>query len=68
MPNPSHPPAGSARPRDPFARLIAVQTAHPLPVLGLLSAVTAGSLLLAVHLKLMTGFESLLPESRPSVI
>ncbi len=51
-----------------FSRLIDLQVGHPLPVLAALALVTAGSLVLAAHLKLNTGFESLLPESRPSVI
>ena len=47
-----------------FARLIAFQIGRPLTALGILALVTCGSLVLAAHLTLNTGFESLLPESR----
>jgi uncharacterized protein len=43
------------------------QIARPWSVLAVLGVLTAASLVLAVRLKLITGFESLLPESRPSV-
>jgi len=51
-----------------FARLLEWQISHPGLVLAVLALITGGSLVLAAHLKLNTGFESLLPESRPSVI
>ena len=47
---------------------IDLQVAHPLPVLFGVTIVTALALFLATHLELKTGFESLLPESRQSVI
>jgi uncharacterized protein len=51
-----------------ISRLIRFQTSRPLPVLLVIGAGTALSLVLATRLTLLTGFESLLPESRPSVI
>jgi uncharacterized protein len=50
-----------------FDRLLRFQTARPLTVLALAGVVTAASLVLAARLQLLTGFDSLLPQSRPSV-
>jgi uncharacterized protein len=49
-------------------RLIDWQVHSPIWVLLVITLVTALSLLLASRLKLNTGFDTLLPESRPSVI
>jgi predicted exporter len=59
-------PAEQVRP-SLFERLSRVQTSAPWRVLGAVAAVTALALFLAAHLQLNTGFDSLLPESRPSV-
>ena len=50
-----------------FERLSRLQTSAPWRVLGVVAGVTAVALFLAAHLQLNTGFDSLLPESRPSV-
>ncbi len=50
-----------------FARLIRFQIAEPMVVLTVIGAVTVVSLMLAMKLKLVTGFDNLLPDSRPSV-
>jgi predicted RND superfamily exporter protein len=52
---------------SPFERLMRFQIARPWVVLGLITVVTLASLMLAMRLKLITGFDALLPESRPSV-
>jgi predicted RND superfamily exporter protein len=44
------------------------QIERPWAVLGVVTVVTVAAIVLAMRLKLITGFESLLPESRPSVI
>ena len=49
-------------------RLMVWQISSPWRVLAVVGVMMAASLALASKLKLITGFESLLPESRPSVI
>ena len=63
---------GSSSPRSVLRhaldRLLGWQLRHPLRVLGVIAALTAVSIVLATRLRVETGFESLLPESRPSVV
>ncbi|RPH68377.1 MAG: hypothetical protein EHM78_19110, partial [Myxococcaceae bacterium] len=54
--------------RHALDRLLGWQLRHPLRVLGVIAALTAVSIVLATRLRVETGFESLLPESRPSVV
>lgn len=61
------PPPPSRRSTAFVYRLAALQVERPWLVLGLAAVVTAVSILFALRLKILTGFESLLPESRPSV-
>ncbi|HZJ55887.1 MAG TPA: MMPL family transporter [Myxococcaceae bacterium] len=62
----------SSSPRTALRRaldqLIRWQLRHPVWVLGVVAALTAVSIALATRLRVETGFESLLPESRPSVV
>jgi predicted exporter len=68
MPDPvRRPSAAKVILRPWLARLMSWQIGRPWIVLSVLSLITAMALLLAMRLKLITGFESLLPESRPSV-
>jgi predicted RND superfamily exporter protein len=53
---------------SPFERLIRFQTSRAVSVLLLAGLATGASLFLAGRLKLITTFDALLPESRPSVI
>ena len=49
-------------------RLLArMQVRHPLAVLGCMGAITVVAVWLAFGLEVRTGFESLLPDDRPSV-
>ncbi len=64
MPPVSLPPAL----RRAVDRLIGWQLRRPLRVLSVVAVLTAVSIALATRLRLETGFESLLPESRPSVV
>jgi hypothetical protein len=48
-------------------KLAELQVHHPWRVLGVVAAITAVALVLATRLTVLTGFESLIPESRPSV-
>ena len=48
--------------------LVAFQLRRPLVVLAAVGAVTIVSVALATRLRIETGFESLLPETRPSVV
>ena len=63
---------GSTAPRIVFRRaldrLLGWQLQHPARVLGVIAALTLVSIFLATRLRLETSFESLLPESRPSVV
>jgi uncharacterized protein len=61
-------PVGEGRAQSWFDRLIQIQTSRPIAVLVGVGAITAISLALASRLQLITGFESLLPDSRQSVI
>jgi predicted exporter len=51
-----------------FERLIRFQIAHPGQVLFLAGVVTAIAIALATRLELLTGFDNLLPDTRPSVL
>lgn len=53
--------------RKGFAELRRLLVERPLTVLACVALATGASLLLATRLELRTGFDSLLPESRPSV-
>ena len=53
--------------RAAVGRLVGWQLRHPVRVLGVIGALTLVSLFLATRLRVETSFESLLPESRPSV-
>lgn len=66
---PRPPPASIPPPPDGvFARVAAFQVQRPgIPIL-VTSILTILSLILAVRLQVLTGFEHLLPESRPSVV
>lgn len=66
-PPPQPPPPAPQPPPSPFERLLHLQITRPIAVLALVGLITAGSVALAFQLKLLTGFENLLPESRPSV-
>ena len=48
-------------------RLAELQVHHPWRVLGVVALITAVAVFLATRLTVQTGFESLIPESRPSV-
>src|SRR5450755_3535566 len=63
---PQHPEGGRAQ--SWFELLIRFQTSRPIAVLVGIGAITAMSLVLAMRLQLITGFDSLLPNSRQSVI
>ena len=54
--------------RRALDRLVGWQLRHPVRVLGVIAALTVISIALATRLRVETGFESLLPESRPSVV
>jgi predicted exporter len=54
--------------RRALDRLVGWQLRHPLRLLAVIGALTAISIVLATRLRLETGFESLLPETRPSVV
>ena len=53
--------------RTHLDRLARVQLAQPSLVLAFVGVITAIALALATQLQVLTGFEALLPESRPSV-
>ena len=63
---------GSASPRTVLRRtldmIVGWQLRHPARVLGVVAVLTVVSIGLATRLRVETGFESLLPQSRPSVI
>src|SRR5689334_2156908 len=63
---------GSSSPRSMLRRALDVivgwQLRYPARVLGVVAVLTVVSLGLATRLRVETGFESLLPQSRPSVI
>lgn len=63
----SSPPARSPLQRV-LDRLIDWQLRRPIQVLSAIAVLTAVSIVLATRLRLETGFESLLPETRPSVL
>ena len=52
---------------DRFERLAQAQVERPLRVLSIVGVVTLIALALAARLQILTGFENLLPEARPSV-
>jgi uncharacterized protein len=54
--------------RRALDRLVGWQLRHPLLLLGAIALLTAISIVLASRLRVETGFESLLPETRPSVV
>ena len=54
--------------RRAVATVVRWQLRHPLIVLAVIAVLTAISVELATRLRLETGFESLLPETRPSVV
>ena len=54
--------------RRAAAAVVRYQLRHPVLVLGVIAVLTAVSVELATRLRLETGFESLLPETRPSVV
>jgi len=54
--------------RRTVAAIVRLQLRHPVLVLGVVAVLTAVSVELATRLRLETGFESLLPETRPSVV
>ena len=54
--------------RRALNRLVGWQLRHPSRVLAVIAAVTLVSIFLATRLRVETSFESLLPESRPSVV
>ncbi|HEY1906811.1 MAG TPA: MMPL family transporter [Myxococcaceae bacterium] len=54
--------------RRAVAAIVRLQLRHPVLVLGVIAALTVVSVELATRLRLETGFESLLPETRPSVV
>jgi predicted RND superfamily exporter protein len=63
---------GSTSPRTVLRRtldmIVGWQLRHPARVLGVVAVLTVVSIGLATRLRVETGFESLLPQSRPSVI
>jgi uncharacterized protein len=62
------PPLRSARPGSPrLDRLAALQVRRPLLPLAVAAVLSLVSAVLALRLTVRTGFDSLLPESRPSV-
>ncbi|MGZ6079549.1 MAG: efflux RND transporter permease subunit [Myxococcaceae bacterium] len=67
LPPPERAPAPPALERA-LARLVHWQLERPLRVLAAVGLLTAGCLALASRLKVDTSFETLLPESRPSVV
>ncbi|MGZ6139898.1 MAG: efflux RND transporter permease subunit [Myxococcaceae bacterium] len=67
LPPPERAPAQPALERA-LARLVHWQLERPLRVLAAVGLLTAGCLALASRLKVDTSFETLLPESRPSVV
>ncbi len=54
--------------RRALDRLVGWQLRHPRLLLGVIGVLTAISIVLASRLRVETGFESLLPETRPSVV
>jgi uncharacterized protein len=54
--------------RRVIARLIDAQVRRPFTFIALAIAITIPALILALQLELRTGFDSLLPENKPSVI
>jgi predicted RND superfamily exporter protein len=50
-----------------LTRLADLQVRHPWRVLGVVMAITLVAVALALRLTVLTGFENLLPETRPSV-
>lgn len=66
----SRPPAESPPPPGSklFEQLTAFQIARPGTVLAVVFVVTAIATFFAARLKLLTGFENLLPQERPSVV
>ena len=67
---PSRPELPPAAPPGPgrVRRLVEWQLGHPITVLAAVAVLTAVSVALATRLRVETGFESLLPETRPSVV
>lgn len=62
-------PTTPAAPSGQFVRALAeVQLRRPFLVLGVALALTVGSLVLALRLRVQPGFEALLPSDRPSVV
>ena len=55
------------KPRGLFARFVALQVERPFLVLLVALLLAIPSVMLARHLELRTGFESLLPDNKPSV-
>jgi predicted RND superfamily exporter protein len=69
MPDASSPPQSLNAPPSGFAsRMATMQVQRPGLVLTIAALLTIASLLLASRLAILTGFEALLPESRPSVL
>ena len=64
----SSPPNVPSRLRRALERIVGWQLQRPVRVLAVVGLLTAASLAVASRLKLDTGFESLLPGSRPSVL
>lgn len=61
------PPPASTRATALAYRLAELQVRRPAIPLAIVAVLTAISILFALRLRILTGFESLLPESRPSV-
>lgn len=67
-PGPESGSPGSVRERRIFGGLTRLQVKRPALPLSIAAVLTAISIFFALRLEILTGFQNLLPESRPSVI